>query len=337
MRSYSAIIVASSRDKSVRATVESVLGQTRPPEQTVVVVNGQGSGLPQHLREQFPEIVIYEQPDYGQGIARNTGIALATGSYLCFLDNPDLWHRDKLATVDRYFGRNPECRALSHSSWWFGGRESGFLKAHGLFENAAPPVFEEGHKEVVGADLSHDFDTTKIQGESFLSLLESNGRALSEIVVQRDLAIEAGCFSPMHQDVDGWAFQRNVARFAEWHTVSEKLAFCRAPVPEDLDSGDGLYSLGKLIETWLNGRPAPVYTSPCELLPALASHGPTYRGMVRRFLWEAVTRGDLALARLILNFGLLLLPRWKDRLLATLPTSPRPWFGHTTKAWNNEQ
>jgi glycosyltransferase involved in cell wall biosynthesis len=52
-----------------------------------------------HRASQDPRITVVHQENAGQSVARNRGIELARGRYLCFLDSDDWWQRDVLAEL----------------------------------------------------------------------------------------------------------------------------------------------------------------------------------------------------------------------------------------------
>lgn len=92
----SAIIpVHDGRDLLARA-LRSVLGQSRPPDEIIVVDDGSqdGSGA---LARAFAGVTCLELPHQGQAAALNHGVAAARGEYLAFLDCDDEWLPDKLA------------------------------------------------------------------------------------------------------------------------------------------------------------------------------------------------------------------------------------------------
>lgn len=74
--------------------IQSLLGQTQPPEEIVLVDDGStdGSGqLCDSLSQRFPSIKVIHQVNNGLSAARNLALQEATGDYVAFLDSDDRW------------------------------------------------------------------------------------------------------------------------------------------------------------------------------------------------------------------------------------------------------
>ncbi|MFN3681841.1 MAG: glycosyltransferase family 2 protein, partial [Nitrospira sp.] len=76
--------------------VESVLRQTRPPREIIVVDDGSTDNTQQMLASFGNRIIALHQENRGVGSARNRALAVAQGRYLAFLDSDDLWMEHKL-------------------------------------------------------------------------------------------------------------------------------------------------------------------------------------------------------------------------------------------------
>jgi glycosyltransferase involved in cell wall biosynthesis len=75
----------------VRETVDSVLGQTYGKLEVIVVDDGSKDNTQEVLREYGARIKNIRQENAGQMVARNRGIAEATGEIVTFLDSDDIW------------------------------------------------------------------------------------------------------------------------------------------------------------------------------------------------------------------------------------------------------
>lgn len=91
----SVIIPTYNRERSVGKAIESVLNQTYPNIQLIVIDDGSIDGT-QALVSKYPGIEYELQEHKSQGRARNTGLKRAHGSYIASLDSDDTWNRDFL-------------------------------------------------------------------------------------------------------------------------------------------------------------------------------------------------------------------------------------------------
>jgi glycosyltransferase involved in cell wall biosynthesis len=92
--------------------VRSILGQTRPPEQVIVVDDGSTDASPEVARKHLPHITLLSQANQGIAGARNSGIAAATGDVIAFLDADDLWPADSLERRLEVLEADPEVDAV---------------------------------------------------------------------------------------------------------------------------------------------------------------------------------------------------------------------------------
>jgi len=81
----------------LREALESVLQQRYTNHEIIVVNDGSPEDVGALLETYGDKIVYRYTQNAGPAAARNVGIALATGTYIAFLDSDDLWHTDKLA------------------------------------------------------------------------------------------------------------------------------------------------------------------------------------------------------------------------------------------------
>ncbi|KAA3633709.1 MAG: glycosyltransferase [Proteobacteria bacterium] len=94
----SVVIPVFNRREQVGRAIESVLAQTRPPEEVIIVDDASGDGTPEAVRRRFPDVVLLEN-DRNRGVShsRNRGVARARGDWVAFLDSDDEWLPAKLA------------------------------------------------------------------------------------------------------------------------------------------------------------------------------------------------------------------------------------------------
>jgi glycosyltransferase involved in cell wall biosynthesis len=115
--SVSVIVPARDAERYLGEAIATILGQTRPPAEVIVVDDGSRDGTAAVARS-FPEITLVSQEPTGIGAALNAGLRRASGELLAFLDADDLWTERKLelqadvlaadATLDMVFGHAEE-------------------------------------------------------------------------------------------------------------------------------------------------------------------------------------------------------------------------------------
>lgn len=102
-------------DYVVRA-IESVLGQTHPAREIIVVDDGSTDNGPERvarLAATTPCIRLIKQANAGPSAARNRGIAEARGAWIAFLDADDAFLPHHLANLAAMAAKHPEAGMLA--------------------------------------------------------------------------------------------------------------------------------------------------------------------------------------------------------------------------------
>src|SRR6185503_21145269 len=73
---------------------DSILEQSVPPDEVVVVDDGSVDGTPAVLSAYGDALRVIQQAASGQAAAINAAVAAATGTVLAFLDADDTWEPD---------------------------------------------------------------------------------------------------------------------------------------------------------------------------------------------------------------------------------------------------
>ena len=112
----------SGREKWLREAIASVMNQTYPNIEMVIVEDGGDSQeeLVDRLKEYLPSgkrIVFSGQPKKGRSFNGNAGLSLATGKYCVFLDDDDLFFPDHIETLVGEILSSPECNGVYSLSW----------------------------------------------------------------------------------------------------------------------------------------------------------------------------------------------------------------------------
>lgn len=92
----SVIIPTYNSGKLALEAVCSVLAQTQPAHEVIVVDDGSTDQTQTTLSPVISKIKFISQKNKGRSVARNCGIAHSSGDYIAFLDADDIWYPEKL-------------------------------------------------------------------------------------------------------------------------------------------------------------------------------------------------------------------------------------------------
>ena len=109
-RLVSVVIATYNMGRYLPDAVESVLAQSYPEVEVLIVDDGSTDDTPNIVRQwqQHPRVRLHRQVNSGQAHAKNTGIRLGRGAFVAFLDADDLWFPDKLSSQMPLFEGRPE-------------------------------------------------------------------------------------------------------------------------------------------------------------------------------------------------------------------------------------
>ena len=107
----SAVIPVHNGSRFVADSIRSVLGQTAPVLECIVVDDGSTDGTADVLASFGDRIVVVRQDRLGVAAARNAGMEKAGGDYFAFLDADDIWFPGKIAAQLAALASRPEAGA----------------------------------------------------------------------------------------------------------------------------------------------------------------------------------------------------------------------------------
>lgn len=88
----SALIPTYNRKTAVLRAIDSVLGQTVPVHEVIVVDDGSTDGTTEVIRSRYgSRVALLRQANAGVSAARNRGIRESHGDWIAFLDSDDVW------------------------------------------------------------------------------------------------------------------------------------------------------------------------------------------------------------------------------------------------------
>ncbi len=127
----SALVCAYNAEEHVAETIEAILGQTRPPDEVVVIDDGSTDGTPDALAGFGRDIRVVRQPNGGHAAAINRGITETRGAYIARCDADDIWQPDRLERQAAAVARYPEIDIAFSGALSFGLREHPWLRPPG--------------------------------------------------------------------------------------------------------------------------------------------------------------------------------------------------------------
>lgn len=106
--STSVIISCNNGEKYLAEAIESVLAQTLPASEIIVVDDGSIDAT-KTIAASYPEVKYLYQHQQGASVARNAGLRASRGEYIIFLDYCDRLLPQALEIGVKYFNQYPDC------------------------------------------------------------------------------------------------------------------------------------------------------------------------------------------------------------------------------------
>jgi len=110
---FSVIIPAYNSAETLPGAIESVLDQTWPAHEIIVVDDGSTDNSLQVANDFTSKVRVIHQPNAGVSAARNRGADSATGDWLAFLDADDWYYPDRLRWHAEWIGRDTDLDFLT--------------------------------------------------------------------------------------------------------------------------------------------------------------------------------------------------------------------------------
>jgi glycosyltransferase involved in cell wall biosynthesis len=116
----SAVIPAYNAAKFIGRAIGSVLSQSFPPSEIIVVDDGSTDDTEAVVAAFGSRVRYFRTPNSGPAAARNLGIRVSSGKYIAFLDADDWWLPHKIETQIKILSRNDNISFVCAD--WFNGQ-----------------------------------------------------------------------------------------------------------------------------------------------------------------------------------------------------------------------
>lgn len=186
MSKISVVIPLYNKEKTIQSTLESVLKQSIPPHEILVINDGstdESVRIIKHLN--IPELNLIYQKNQGAAAARNTGIKQAKGDFIAFLDADDYWYPNYLETI------------------------CSLIEAHPKQAVFATALEVENKVRIFSSQYSiKNYEPHKIYGVNyFTASLQTSILSSSSTVIKKEICNQIGLFNTKYtsgQDTDFW-------------------------------------------------------------------------------------------------------------------------------------
>ena len=118
---FSVIMPLYNKAAYVKKTIRSVLEQTYPHYELIVVNDGSkdnSAEIAEKLLDGVSNARLINQENTGVAVARNNGVAEAKGDYVCFLDADDWWDVSFLQEMQQFIKDYPEAGIWGTNYWY---------------------------------------------------------------------------------------------------------------------------------------------------------------------------------------------------------------------------
>lgn len=135
---FTVVIPLFNKAATLQRALDSVLAQSLPAAEILVVNDGSTDGGPEIARRQSdPRIRVIDQPHAGVSVARNTGLRAASQPFVAFLDADDRWRPEFLAQMSHLIEAHPG--AVLYGAGFFTVEGDRIKRYHGIGRTATDP------------------------------------------------------------------------------------------------------------------------------------------------------------------------------------------------------
>jgi len=201
----------------IARAIDSVLAQTHPADEIIVVDDGSVDNTAKIIKNYGEKVRYIYQENAGLAAARNTGIKAATSEWMAFLDGDDEWLENHLKLQIELLQRNPELV-------WSTGNFNRYLCDENISRPHVSP--KQALKALAGKDYFEDY---------FDAYMSDMGGHPNTMVIKRRMIEEAGMFRhgiAFSEDIDMWF--RMAMRWPRIGYVPEPIAVYRISRPGSL-------------------------------------------------------------------------------------------------------
>ncbi len=199
----SVIIPTYNRPRWLHQAIESVLRQTHPSIEVVVVDDGSATDAARRIAGSYPAVRYVFQKNCGLGAARNRGLESSGGEYVGFLDDDDWLAADSVALRLRELETRPEA-GLVYSDLYLTTADGSVIGRYYAGRRRPLPM-----------------------GDIYPALLRRNFIPVHAVLWRRTILEAVGGFPSGAQGVEDWYVLVRAAEQSSAHFVDQALGYYR--------------------------------------------------------------------------------------------------------------
>lgn len=190
-------------EKTIYSAIDSVLNQSFNEWELLIINDGSSDGTLDIILEfKDKRIKLINQANQGVAAARNSGLKIACGKYIAFLDADDLWLPYKIQKQISAFSQFGEEVALIYTG--YRGFKSSSIDS---FSIVTEPI--------------------NIHEDDYYRLLVSDYIATLTVMIRRDILKEIGYFREDLRGTEDWDYWIRIAKLYKLKKINEELALYR--------------------------------------------------------------------------------------------------------------
>ena len=204
MPRISVIIPTYNRARFIGEAIQSVLDQTHPAWEIVVVDNGSTDDTAQVVAPFGDRVKYMSQDNAGESAARSAGFFASRGEWVSFLDSDDRMLPHNLETLASLLAARPEV-AVAYG-WYY------FMDEHGHLSTRGGPKLRKEKPLVGGPGMDVWPCGTTLEGHILPQLLLEETMFMGSVLMRRACVEAVGAFDPAVHFQGHWDFFLRVAR-----------------------------------------------------------------------------------------------------------------------------
>ena len=118
MTTISVIVPTYNRAHTLSRALDSVLAQTHPADEVIVIDDGSTDSTVEVIQNSYPDVKLIQQQNSGVSAARNRGIYASHCDWIALLDSDDEWLPNKLDKQLALVSQHPEYKIIHSDEIW---------------------------------------------------------------------------------------------------------------------------------------------------------------------------------------------------------------------------